>query len=51
MKFLKGLFVLIRLLCLRLAALIAENLALRRQPEVLQRSAERPRLRRRDRVG
>jgi putative transposase len=40
----------IRLLVTERAALVAENLALRQQLAVLQRSVSRPRLRRRDRI-
>jgi hypothetical protein len=44
------LWTLLRALVLRHATLIAENLALRQQLAVLQRSVRRPRLRRRDRL-
>jgi hypothetical protein len=42
--------ILVRLLLQSRAALAAENLALRQQVAVLQRTAQRPRLRRRDRI-
>ncbi len=42
--------ILLRLLLQSRAALAAENLALRQQIAILQRSAKRPRLRRRDRI-
>ena len=42
--------ILLRLLLQSRAALAAENLALRQQVAVLQRSAKRPRFRRRDRI-
>ncbi len=42
--------ILLRLLLQSRAALAAENLALRQRVTVLQRSAKRPRLRRRDRI-
>ena len=42
--------ILLRLLLQSRAALAAENLALRQQVALLQRSVKRPRLRRRDRI-
>jgi hypothetical protein len=42
--------ILLRLLLQSRAALAAENLALRQQVAVLQRSLKRPRVRRRDRI-
>jgi hypothetical protein len=42
--------ILLRLVLQSRAALAAENLALRQQVAVLQRSVNRPRLRRRDRI-
>ena len=50
MSVLKLILALLRGLLASRAALVAENLALRQQLNVLRRSVRRPRLRRRDRV-
>ena len=50
MAFLRALWIITRSLVLRQVALAIENMVLRHQPAVLQRSSKRPRLRQCDRI-
>lgn len=50
MRFVTGVVLLVRAMLISRATIVAENLALRHQLGVLQRSVKRPRLRQRDRI-